>query len=84
MKIRLTDSVTIKQYSILKPEVEHEFPTTVPTLEALTATQALLDETVDFQLNVIVDRMTPKDIHKTLQDASIDKRFRTKLETAIK
>lgn len=82
-KIRLTDSITLKKFVILKPEVEVEFIGTVSDDVALQNTQDLLDKTVKFQLTIIVNRMSKKDMQETLRDASIDPRFRELVEARI-
>jgi hypothetical protein len=74
-KIRMTDSVTIKNFSILKPEVEMEFDDNRLLVGAVQAVQEDLAYVVDCQLRTIAARMTPADKTAVLRDASVDPRF---------
>lgn len=78
-KIRLSDSVQLKMYMILKPEVEIEFDDAMSTQAASEVTQDTLDKVVDAQLTVIANRMTEKQKAEVRRDASADPRFLAKL-----
>lgn len=78
-KIRLSDSVQLKMYMILKPEVEDDFDDETNQEDAMKAVQQRLDFVVDAQLTVIANRMTEKQKAEVRRDASADPRFLAKL-----
>lgn len=74
-KVKLTDSITLKKFVILKPEVELEFSDKVHIDDAYTEAQQMLDYMVNRQLSTIVDRMDLNDKRSVIADASADPRF---------
>ena len=83
-KIRLTDTVTIQKFQILKPEVEKEFLDETAKDDALWQTSELLDEAIQHQLKQIAARMTEKQKRDTLTDVSVDDRFKKVIKSTLK
>jgi len=75
-KIRLTDSVTIQKFSILKPEVEMEFQDSVPKTDASERVYKALDIVVEGQLLQLARRMSKQQKQAALADVSVDDRFK--------
>ena len=83
-KIRLTDTVTIQKFQILKPEVEKEFLDETAKDGALWQTSELLDDAIQHQLKQIAARMTEKQKRDTLTDVSVDDRFKKVIKSTLK
>ena len=78
--IKLSDSVQVDTYAILKPEFSCEFDPKTPTNKAYEYCQEQLDLLVDRQLDTIVRRMSYSQKRATLKKASIDPRFEEKIK----
>ena len=83
-KIRLTDTVTIQKFHILKPEVEKEFLDETAKDNAFWQTSELLDDAIQQQLKQIAARMTEKQKRDTLTDVSVDDRFKKVIKSTLK
>lgn len=75
-KIRLTDSIEIDKFKILKPEVELEFDDSIDLEVATEQAQNYLQYVCTEQMTEIAKRVPNKEATRLTQSVNVDLRFR--------
>ena len=87
VKIRMTDSVCIAKFAIIKPEVEIVFSTAEGDYDSLDCHNRVaweLTKAVEAQFQAICERADPQDFIMIKNSSDVDKRLKTYAELYLK